>query len=267
MINYFTKEERMVGLSDKLKLLVEELKEHEIELPRVYEQPPFPSLRVRRFDGAYPLREAQMHYRSGNGSLFGKSLNKLIATFQPAIHWAISCWDYLLSTQGVRFILRHPSERACLRDDYRAFVAKDYVKLVYATFKKCVLDCEPESPDFLDYIQKGFWNRILDEYRRLENPEDPRQRKLTPYSYLRCTPYQFLNSYHHRRVHAILDFLQAGERQVIALYFLNFFREEAVAHEMEIDIRDVHRRIGGALRHIFQLDPLARALLLQIERY
>ena len=258
----------MVVLSDRLKSIVEELKDHEIELPRVTEQPSFPSFQLRGSDITRSLMVAQFHYRSGNGSLFGDFYNKLIAKFQSAIRWAISCWDYLLSTQGVRFILRHPSERVYLRD-LRAFTAKDYVKLVYRTFKKCVLEFEgePDNQDFVRYIQVEFWTRILNEYRELENPEDPRQRKLTPYSYLRCTPYQFLNSYHHQRVYAILECLPNKERKLIELYFLNFFKEDVIAHKIQIATWVVNRRIQKSLRHLFHLDPLTHALLLQIERY
>lgn len=258
----------MIALSNQFKSQVETLKEYEIELPRVYEQPPFPSFQARGCDVTTLLKELKKQCQTGNNKLFGEFYNKIVTRFQPVIRWAISCWDYLLSTQGVRFLPRHPFERSYSRD-LRAFTDKDYEKLVYRTFRKCVLEFEVgfDNCDFIQYFQTGFWDRILNEYSKLENPEDQRQRKLTPYSYLRCTPYQFLNPYHRRKVHAAVKTLPRKERKVIELYFLNFFKEGVIAHKMHLPKSLVLQRKQKALRRLYQLDYLTYALLLQIERY
>jgi hypothetical protein len=198
---------------------------------------------------------------------FGVHYNRLLNGFDDLVEWAVSCWDYLVTTEGCRFLERQPAEKQCHRGDYRAFDHKDYSRLVYRMFKEFVISYKGKVSNFASYVGENFWNRILAEYRNLENPADERQRKLTGYSYLRCIPYQFLNDYHHIMVYCVLQTLPRDEQSVVQLYFLSFFTEETVAKMKLIEIAEVQRYRDAALRRIRSIDPLVYALLRQIERY
>ena len=117
------------------------------------------------------------------------------------------------------------------RGDYRVITEKDYSRMVHAIFRACVLTFAqtPEASSLSAWLRPRFWPLVLDAYRRLEQPPDPRQRTLTPYSYLRCVPYQFLNDYHHDLVYATTLRLADRERQAIDAYFFHFYTEAATA--------------------------------------
>jgi hypothetical protein len=96
---------------------------------------------------------------------------------------------------------------------------------------------------------------------------DPRHRALTPYSYLRCVPYQFLNDYHHDLVYATLERLPDVERQAIATYFLHFHTETATAETLGCAAEACLETLRQGLIKLLVNDRLVYCLLRQIERY
>lgn len=241
----------------------------ELDFPRVYEQPLPPAIECDSDDMEALVKKVQKFQASNDKEKFGQAYNQLVKKFQPLITWAISCWHYLLTTEGCRFLLRSPSQKNFFRGDYRAFIEADFQKFVYSAFKKIALKYNRglRHERFSTYVQEGFWNRILKGYRRLQIPQDRRQRQLTGYSYLRCSPYLFLNSYHQNRVDSIVGMLPKTEQRLIELYFLRFFTENAIAKVKRITISAFRRRKKKAMMHILKKDRLVYVLLLQIERY
>ena len=178
------------------EILVEEEPALEIALPQVFDQPPLGVLQRGKIANVHMLlakifRSSQANPKVG----LGVDYQELVNEFQPLFTWAIACWDYLLSTEGCRFLLRGGDQKYGARGDYRAFTDKDFSRLVHGLFRACVLECaqRPAAPSLSQWLRERFWPLILEAYRRLEQPPDPHQRVLTPYSYLRCVPYQFLN--------------------------------------------------------------------------
>ena len=90
---------------------------------------------------------------------------------------------------------------------------------------------------------------------------------LTGYSYLRCVPYRFLNTHHDTLVQDVVQALPVTERQVMELYFLRFFTEDAAAQAQGIALGTCRAYRQRAMRHLVRTHRLAAALLLQIERY
>ena len=103
----------------------------EIALPQVFDQPSLATLQR----GKLPNVEALVArlYRSmpsnPQGGL-GPDYQELVAEFQPLFTWAIACWDYLLSTEGCRFVLRNGEQKNGARGDYRVITDKDYSRMV-----------------------------------------------------------------------------------------------------------------------------------------
>ncbi|MFH1776382.1 MAG: hypothetical protein ABH952_02315 [Candidatus Omnitrophota bacterium] len=239
---------------------------------KVYTQPQMPFLLRKNTekDTIFPLiSKTQYLYSRNNREKFGKSYLQLINNFQPAINWAISCWDYLLTIEGCRFLLRTEAQRKIHRGDYRAFVQRDFQRLVYAMFKKSVLTFKKNRlhKNFYHFLKTGFWDKISKTYQAFENPRDRRQRKLTAYSYLRCCPYQFLNNYHHQLVYKNIETLPIEQKNIIESYFLNFFKYQATAQKYNRSVIKVKQQKHAALNRLYKKDPLVCALLLQIERY
>ncbi len=258
----------MIELLDPPILIEEEAPALDIAMPRVYRRPPYPLFQTKARTVQRLAAEAAAAHQAGDGPGFGKPYGQLVAEFQPAIRWALSCWDYLLSTEGCRFLLRTPDEKRYCRGDYRVFTESDYNSLVYRIFKLSLV-AQPDLAEasFERGVRKDFWPAIRTAYCALEDPPDRRQRRLTPYSYLRCIPYQFLNDYHHERVSATVRRLPFRQRQVIELYYLNFLREEAVLESARISLEGFHRWKSSALEKIASKDYLSYILLIQIERY
>lgn len=239
------------------------------EMPRVYRQPRAPQFSRGAKQTRQILLRARQAYREGNPLEFGKAYGELCSEFQPAIQWALSCWEYLLTLRGCRFLSRSGYERLYNRGHYRVFTENDFQGLVHRTFKECLL-AYLEGRHFVSFerhLRRNLWPRISDNYRALEDPPDPNQRKLTPYSYLRCVPYQFLNRYHHQRVLHALARLPFPLRQAIELYHLSFYREEAASACAKVTCGEFRHRRLQALGTVAGGDPLSHALLRQIERY
>lgn len=241
----------------------------DISLPRVYRKPPAPIFTRGKASVSNLITRAAAAQAQGNPAEFGKTYGELTAEFQPAIEWARSCWDYLLSVFGCRFTARTEAEKLACRGDYRLFTENDFQRLVYRVFKERLTAYlgEPQQMLFAVSLRSSFWAAVQETYRSLENPPDPRERTLTPYSYLRCAPYRFLNDHHQQRVTAAIRRLPDPLRQVIELFHLRFYTEEAARTELEISEWAFRRRYVGALRTVATEDFLSSALLKQIERY
>lgn len=219
--------------------------------------------------------------RNGHGPLsLGPDYQALVNEFAPLFKWSMACWDYLLASEGCHFLLRSREEKWCVRGDYRAVTDTDYSRLVHRVFRDCVVAFAHQTaylpatrtegqagPSFALFVRANFWDAIVSAYRKLENPPDARQRTLTPYSYLRCMPYQFLNAFHHALVHETLQKLSVLEHRAITLYFLHFFTLEATAQAMRCALEEVEAFLRRGLRTLLIDDRLVYCLLRQIERY
>ena len=245
----------------------------EIALPQVFTQPVLTTLRRGKLPHVEwlvaRLSRASTEQHGTNGHGLGPDYQALVNEFQPLFTWAIACWDYLLSTEGCRFVLRSGDEKSCCRGDYRAVTDTDYSRLVHRVFRHGVLDFAHTAVDrsLSAYLRTHFWDAVLHAYRQLDEPLDPRQRTLTPYSYLRCAPYQFLNSFHHDLVHRTLHQLPPREQQAIEWYFLRFFTREAAAQAMGLPQDEAEAVLRRGLTSLLVDDRLVYCLLRQIERY
>ena len=242
----------------------------EIALPQVFEQPALIALQRGKLPRVEAL-VAQIFRRqqSQPDGPLGADYQELILEFQPLFAWAIACWDYLLSTEGCRFLPQKNKQAAGARGDYAAMSDKDYSRLVHAVFRACVFEFaqQPAAPSLAPWLRERFWPLILEGYRRLENPPDPRQRILTPYSYLRCVPYEFLNEFHQDLAYATVHRLPDLERQAIDAYFLHFFTEPAAAEAVQVPMEECRGLLRQALTKLLIRDRLVYCLLRQIERY
>ena len=241
----------------------------DLEMPRVFRRPSLPPLPRRRNAIRKWVEAAAAARRDGDAGKFGKAYGALTGEFRTELQWTLSCWEYLLSTQGCRFLARTSQEKLYCRGDYRVFTRNDFEGLVYRSFRECLLGflSQPSPVSFERFLRERFWPSIADGYRLLEDPPDRNQRKLTPYSYLRCVPYRFLNPYHHERVYRTISRLPSRLRQPVQLYFLSFYREEAASERAGITLEEFRRRRWGALREVASEDYLSFRLLGQIERY
>ena len=174
-----------------------------------------------------------------------------------------------MSTEGCRFIERMGQDKLWYRGDYRPALERDFSRLAHRVFRQCVLDyaqTTTETP-LAQFLKARFWPAIVVAYRRLEEPMDPRQRLLTPYSYLRCVPYQFLNAYHQRVVLDAVDQLPDVESHAIDGYFLHFLTLASTATRMACSPEEAEARLRRGLLAMLPHDRLAYCLLRQIERY
>ena len=245
----------------------------EIALPHVFTQPTLTVLQRGKLPHVEwvvaQLCRTAMGQHGTNGNGLGPDYQALVNEFQPLFTWAMACWDYLLSTEGCRFVLRSGDEKRCCRGDYRAVTDADYSRLVHRVFRQCVVDFAQTSlhQSLSGYLRTRFWEAVLQAYRTLEDPPDPRQRKLTPYSYLRCIPYQFLNDFHHELVHRTIPNLPSPERRAIEAYFLRFLTLEAAAHALDLPMETAEAVLRRGLLTLLIEDRLVYCLLRQIERY
>jgi len=242
----------------------------EIALPQVFEQPTLTYLQR----GKLPHVEAlvaqlfRRHHAEPDGPL-GSDYQELVTEFQPLFAWALASWDYLLSTEGCRFLPRTHKQKFGVRGDYAAITDKEYSRMVHTIFRDAVFAFAqtPEAPSLSQWLRERFWPSVLDAYRRLSQPPDPRQRALTPYSYLRCVPYQFLNAYHQDLVDATLRRLPEREWQALDVYFLHFFTEPASAQAMTVSQDEWFETMRHGLIKLLIDHRLVYCLLRQIERY
>lgn len=265
----------MTLLSDVLPIedlvQVEEEPALEIALPQVFTQPDLTVLQRGKLHDveqiAYRIYRTSLKSQ-GIGGL-GPEYQELVNEFQPLFTWAVACWDYLLSTEGCRFVLRHGDEKLYTRGDYRAVTDRDYSRLVHRIFRQLVLEFSqaPTEQSLNQYLRVRLWDAVVHAYRTLEDPPDPHQRTLTPYSYLRCIPYRFLNDFHHELVARTLQKLPHAERQAIDHYFLRFLTLPATAHTLAVTEDLVQETLRRGLLTLLIEDRLVYCLLRQIERY
>src|SRR3990167_7873859 len=130
-------------------ILVQEEPALEIALPQVFDQPPLGVLQRGKLANvemavAKIFRNHQTNPKLG----LGTDYQELVNEFQPLFTWAIACWDFLLSTEGCRFVPRNGEQRYGVRGDYRAFTDKDFSRLIHSLFRVCVLECaqQPVAP-------------------------------------------------------------------------------------------------------------------------
>ena len=242
----------------------------EIALPQVFDQPTLTTLQRGKLAHVEALvaklyRGAQTNPQAG----LGPDYQELVTEFAPLFAWAIACWDYLLSTEGCRFVLRNGEQKGGARGDYRVVTDKDYSRMVHGMFRSCVLSFAqtPDASSLSSWLRPRFWPLVLEAYRRLEQPPDPRQRTLTPYSYLRCIPYEFLNDYHQELVYTTVEQLPERQRHAIATYFLHFHTEAATANALSAAVDETLELLRQGLIKLLINHRLVYCLLRQIERY
>ena len=242
----------------------------EIALPQLSNQPLLQELQRGKLPHVEALvaRLQRQQQIEPHGAL-GLDYQLLVAEFQPLFAWTTACWDYLLSTEGCRFVPRQGEPRVGIRGDYCAVTYQDYSRMVHAIFRGCVFEFarQPAAPSLSQWLRERMWPLILEAYRRLEQPLDPRQRILTPYSYLRCVPYQFLNDFHHELVHTTLLRLPEFEQRAVDAYFLHFCTEAASADAVGCPLDTLQGALRQALVKLLIHHRLVYCLLRQIERY
>ena len=257
-------------LQETRTVYVQEEPALEIALPQVFEQPALTSLQRGKVPNVEAL-VAQIFRRYQTNPVGGLSddYQELVTEFQPLFRWATACWDYLLSTEGCRFLPRHGEVRLGVRGDYRAVTDKDYSRIVHGIFRACVLEFarQPSAASLREWLRERFWPLTLEAYRRLENPPDPRQRTLSPYSYLRCVPYEFLNDYHQELVYTTVQQLPLMEWRAIDTYFLHFHTEAASAESLGLSRDEFLALLRQGLITLLIHNRLVYCLLRQIERY
>jgi DNA-directed RNA polymerase specialized sigma24 family protein len=247
----------------------------ELTMPQVFKQPPLTTicrgaLKNLEWRVAQLYQEAVAHPAGLERPLvFGQNFQAIVNEFQPLFAWGGACWDYLLTIEGCRFIRRVEHERSFYRGDYRAVTDKDYQRLLHRVFRQCVLDFvrSPDHQLLSSYLRAHFWNAAVAAYRRLELPDDPRQRRLTAYSYLRCVPYQFFNPSHQDLVARTLEDLPRAERRILRDYFLHFQTIRATAEATQLSDQAVHTLLYRGLVSLVNRQRLTYCLLRQIERY
>ncbi len=242
----------------------------EIAMPQVFVQPPLKVLQRGKLASVETL-VAQLfrHHQTTPEAGLGPEYQELIAEFQPLFQWATACWDFLLSTEGCRFVPRHGEVKWGARGDYRAVTYHDYSRIVHGVFRGCVLEFarSPHVPSLSEWLRERLWPLIRQAYQRFDQPPDPRQRTLTPYSYLRCVPYEFLNEYHQDLVEATTQRLPVPERDAIDAYFLHFYTEAASAEKIGRSAEDLLLLLRQGLLKLLIRHRLVYCLLRQIERY
>lgn len=259
-----------IGQETQKLVYVQEEPALEIALPQVFEQPVLTNLQRGRLANVESLAaHIARHHQSNPAAPLGPDYQELVLEFQPLFTWAMACWDYLLSTEGCRFVPRGNTNRAAIRGDYRVITDKDYSRLVHGIFRRCVLEFsqEPQIPTLSQWLRQRFWPLVSDSYRQLENPPDPRQRILTPYSYLRCIPYQFLNDIHQELVYSTAKRLPEREYQAIEAYFFHFYTEPAAAESIHSNADELRALLRQGLTKLLIHQRLVYCLLRQIERY
>lgn len=243
----------------------------DIALPQVFVQPKLTTLQRGKLPNVERLAAwlYRIHVEQNGTGPLGPDYQALVNEFQPLFTWAMACWDYVLSTKGCRFVLRNGDEKLYCRGDYRAVTDKDYSRLVHRIFRQCVLEFAKSSPaqSLAGFLRTRFWDAVVEAYCQLEEPPDPRQRKLTAYSYLRCIPYRFLNDFHQELVYRTIQRLPQDELAAIDLYFLCFYTVQAAAQAMGLPLETSEEILRRGLLTLLIEHRLVYCLLRQIERY
>lgn len=249
----------------ELNLLLEE-KLPDIEYRPVFFQPKLGKIKISKSSLEHLVKWALICYRRQDKDEFGRVYNELLKEYKPLLDWAFLSWDYLLTTQGIRYLPRKGIEKYNSHGDYRPFTQKDYRRMLHKVFKEILLTYSPNG-NFNSYLREKFWAKVLSEYELLKIPQGKNERLLTEYSYLRCIPYRFFNRYHEEKVNNSLRMLNKLEQMAIELYFLKFYTDEACAEESNLRIEKFLQIKDSALNKIKYHDYLSYALLKQIERY
>ena len=238
-------------------------------LPGVYTQRPQPRVHRGTLDVDLALRQWLRARLRADAVAFHRAHQALEQECAPLLTWALESWDYLLTTEGCRFLLRKDGEKWGARGDYRAVEQSDFHRLIIHTFRRALVAFTDDATtvSFPAYLADTFWPTLRAAYRALSQPPDERQRLLTAYSYLRCVPYRFLNRHHQTLVERSVRALPSADHRIIELYYLRFFTETAAAQTQTLSLTTLHAYRLRALRHLARANILAWALLLQIERY
>lgn len=252
------KEEILIKLEEKLP--------EELEFSPVFSQPKLKKVREGKYKPESLIKWAKYCLKRNDREEFNRVYNELLQEYKPLLEWAYACWDYLLTTQGFRYLPRKGLQKYFCHGDYRALTIRDYKKLVNKCFKELVLTYSPNG-SLTKYLKARLWNKVVREYDKLKYPQNAKERLLTNYSYLRCIPYKFFNRYHQKRVEEALSKLDADELEIIDLYFFHFYREEVCAGEKKISLEDFLKLKEKILQKLKDIDLLSYALLKQIERY
>lgn len=242
----------------------------ELALPQVFVQPPLETLQRGKLPQVEGLvaRLYRTHLERLNGGL-GRDYQELVTEFQPLFQWGMACWDYLLTTEGCRFLPRQGHQKTYSRGDYRVLTDGDFSRLLHGVFRECVFAFaqQPEIPSLSQWLRERFWPAATAAYQRLSQPADPRQRPLTAYSYLRCSPYRFLNRVHQELMDGVLAELPTPQRRALEYYFLHFYTEVATTHAVDRPLEESLVLLRQGLTALLLQHRLAYCLLRQIERY
>ncbi|MBI4354826.1 MAG: hypothetical protein HY597_00065, partial [Candidatus Omnitrophica bacterium] len=250
-------------MSQSAGLLLEE-PPLEVALPGVFAQPACHAICRGKIHAERVLARAAQSAHEGDGVGFSLAYQELLDEFQPLLRWAIASWDYLLTMEGCKFLERSHDERRSTHGHYRPFLDRDFSRLIHRQFKTLVLQYVPGTNGGLHHhLTEQFWPAVVAEYRELDRPADARQRRLTPYSYLRRVPYEFLNDYHHERVTAALARLPEREQRFLHRYFFEFCSDGAIAEELQLQPQTARAYRRQAFSQLLAVDRLAAALLRQ----
>ncbi|HDI45994.1 MAG TPA: sigma-70 family RNA polymerase sigma factor [Candidatus Omnitrophica bacterium] len=246
--------------------LILEEKSPALDYTPVYYQPPLKKLKASNLDVKPLIKWAKICRDRNDIEEFTKVYNQLLQEYKPLIDWAFLCWDYLVTTQGFRYLPRKGTDRYFCHGDYKPFDQREYKKLLNKCFKNLFLKYQPNG-NFTGYLRKKYWNMVIQEYNELRKPKSEKERLLTDFSYLRCVPYRFFNRHHQDRVNETLNILQPLEKKIIYLYFFKFYTHQAICGEINLDVWKMTVVKERALKKIYNKDKISYALLKQIERY
>ncbi|HEX9779906.1 MAG TPA: hypothetical protein VGB20_01680 [bacterium] len=256
---------------DELPLVLDETLPSELAMPQVTDQPALASPARGKLSNAEALvaRVLRAEQTNAPGGL-GYEYQQLVHEYQPLLDWAMASWDYLLSTEGCRFLPRNRDGHWYgPRGDYRAMTSREFSRLAHRIFRLSVLEFarQPQAPSLSSWLRTRFWPAIVEAYRKLAEPADPRQRALTAYSYLRCVPYEFMNPFHQDLVYGAVGRLPERQSDALRWYFLRFCTEPATAGALDCGPEEAAALLRQGLMTLLIRDRLVYCLLRQIERY
>ena len=137
----------------------------ELALPQVFTQPDLTVLRRDKLANVeWLVARLYRAVADSNGTApLGSDYQALVTEFQPLFAWGIACWDYLLTIEGCRFVLRHGDEKSYARGDYRVVTDGDYSRLLHRVFRACVLAFAhtPGYHSLSSYLRANFWPAVL----------------------------------------------------------------------------------------------------------
>ncbi len=144
---------------------------HDFEYTPILYQPKLKKVKATNSNIDTLTKWTLLCYERSDKEEFGKNYNILLQEYKPIIDWAFLSWDYLLSTQGFRYLRRLGLDLYYSHGDYRAFTQSDYKKLLNRCFKNLLLTYTPNG-SFTEYLRTNFFKSVIKEYRRLRYPKD-----------------------------------------------------------------------------------------------